>query len=90
MTMARRPMTDAERHEHQHRLYATRLAAFQAEPKNRRHQRRQRRREAWKRAAWTLRGHLTGQHGQGHLRPFASLDDLEALHDRLHAEEPTP
>lgn len=74
------------RHEQHHALIAERTAAYRAMPR-RSGIDRQRRREAGKRAVTTLRGHLSGEHGYRHtVGPPPSLEELEALHDRMHRE----
>lgn len=83
-------MTD--RHENHHRLIGERVAAWRALPK-RSGMDKIRRREAYKRAAHTVQGHLRSEHGTQRVggRPIGMVD-LEtnlAEHDRLHREETT-
>lgn len=73
-------MTD--HHVTHHRLIAERVDAFRSTGSTERE--RHRRREAYKRALWTVRGHLQGHHPGVALRPTDTLDDLLARHEACH------
>lgn len=73
-------------HGHHHELIAERLAAFQRAPR-RSGLDRIRRREAGKRAVWTMTGHLRCCHGHRSLPQFATYDELVAIHEHDHELE---
>jgi len=79
-------------HDFQHRLIADRKAAYYALPKGNTGIARYRRREADKRATWTLQGHLRGMHHVRGQAPFLRMSyaDMERLHEERHAEEAQP
>lgn len=74
-------------HAFQHRLIQERYAAADALRKGGTGADRYRRREALKRAWWTLTGHLRSQHG--YRRPFLMMtrEQVEQIHQDLHASE---
>lgn len=71
-------------HDNHHRLNDERVAAWRAMPR-RSGLDRLRRREAAKRAAWSLVGHLRCCHGWKGNSARLDIDDLVALHERDHA-----
>lgn len=80
----RRP-SDVSVHEWQHRLITERTDAWRKMP-TRSGVDKLRRREATKRAYWTIRGHLQSEHGRRNAPMTALIDDLTKLHDTLHAD----
>lgn len=72
-------LTPEEVHANHHRLIDEQAAAFRAAKTH------TQRRDASKLVLTTVRGHLRHPHGhRGNLSPFATLDDLIAMHDELH------
>lgn len=85
--MARHRMSADERHDHHHVLISERVAAWRVLPRLTSGLHPYRRREAYKKAAWTLRIHLNGEHGLrgGSLPVRETLDEMLARHEELHA-----
>ena len=74
-------LTPEEVHANHHRLIDEQVAAFRAAGSH------VQRRDASKLVLTTVRGHLRHPHGYRRtLSPFATLDELTALHDSLHGE----
>jgi hypothetical protein len=85
--MAHRTLTAEERHARHHEQIAERVAAHAVAPRRSGADRLQAR-ELWKRATWTVDGHLRGEHGWRHAcGPPVGLDEL--IHARKHADELT-
>lgn len=85
MTTSRRA-PDETAHDFQHRLISERLAAWETSPR-RTGVDKIVRREAAKRAWWTLTGYMRGMHQVRGQAPFLmkTWDEVTAWHARLHA-----
>lgn len=81
-------LTNAEKHELQHRRIAEAEDAYDAAP-NRTGADKLHRRELGKKAWWTLTGHMRAMHDVRGQAPFLrkSYEDVVRWHDRLHVEE---
>lgn len=79
-------MTPDELHANHHRLYEERKAALLEQPK-RTGRDKHIRRELWKKCHWHLKSHLRSPHGHRRFEMHWTLQDLEDLHARLHADD---
>lgn len=76
-----------DRHTHHHRLIAQRVLAWR-QVRGRSGMDRHRRREAAKRAATTIAGHLRSEHQVRGNLGLLSVEELLARHSQEHAEDP--